>query len=84
MRCEFCGSLRPRWSYPIEGGSRKACNECRQAIEADDREALLQRSLLIPIPRTLPDRYAPRFREQAKRLHVEFWELRDGHAQALR
>jgi hypothetical protein len=84
VRCEFCGGLRPRWSYPIEGGSRNACDECRQAIEADDREALLQRSLLIPIPRTLPDRYAPRFREQAKRLHVEFWELRDGPAEALR
>jgi hypothetical protein len=84
VRCEFCGSLRPRWSYPIQGGRRNACDECREAIEADDREALLQRSLLIPIPRTLPDRYAPRFREQAKRLHVEFWALRDGPAEALR
>ena len=32
---------------------------------------------------TLSDRYAPRFREQAKRLHAEFWELRDGAASPL-
>jgi hypothetical protein len=45
---------------------------CRAAIEAGDREALLKRSLLIPIPRTLPDRYAPRFRERAKQVQAEF------------
>jgi len=78
VRCDFCGSLRPRWSYPIQGGTRKACEDCRQAIEAEDREALLDRALLIPVPRTVPDRYAPRFRETAKRLHLEFWELREG------
>jgi hypothetical protein len=78
VRCEFCGSLRPRWSYPIQGGARSACDDCREAIEADDRESLLDRAVLIPVPRTLPDRYAPRFREQAKRLHADFWEQRDG------
>jgi hypothetical protein len=83
VRCEFCGSLRPRWVYPVEGGDRRACDDCRTAIEADDREGLLKRSLLIPVPRTLSDRYAPRFREQAKRLHAEFWEQRDGPGQAL-
>jgi len=83
VRCDFCGSLRPRWSYPIQGGARRACDDCRTAIEADDREGLLKRSLLIPLPRTLSDRYAPRFREQAKRLHAEFWELRDGAASPL-
>jgi hypothetical protein len=75
--------LQPRWSYPIESGARNACDDCRQAIEADDREALLNRALLIPIPRTLSDRYAPRFREAAKRLHAKFWELRDGAARPL-
>jgi hypothetical protein len=59
------GSLKPRWSYPIRGGERRACDECHQVIEARDRERLLKRSLLIPVPRTLPDRYAPRFRERA-------------------
>jgi len=83
VRCDFCGSLRPRWSYPIEGGTRKACDECRKAIEAGDREALLNRALLIPLPRTVADRYAPRFRETAKRLHMEFWELRVGGATRL-
>jgi hypothetical protein len=83
VRCDFCGSLRPRWSYPIPGGTRIACDECRGAIEADDREALLDRALLIPLPRTVSDRYAPRFRETARRLHVEFWEQRDGGARRL-
>jgi hypothetical protein len=83
VRCDFCGSLRPRWSYPIEGGTRRACDECRLAIEADDREGLLSRSLLMPLPRTVPDRYAPRFRAAARRLHLEFWELREGEATPL-
>jgi hypothetical protein len=83
VRCDFCGSLRPRWSYPIQGGTRRACDDCRQAIEAEDREELLSRALLIPLPRTVPDRYAPRFRETAKRLHLEFWELREGGATPL-
>jgi hypothetical protein len=83
VRCEFCGSLRPRWSYPIRGGTRNACDDCREAIEADNREALLDRAVLIPVPRTLPDRYAPRFRERARQLHVEFWEQRDGPPQRL-
>jgi hypothetical protein len=83
VRCDFCGSLRPRWSYPIQGGTRRACEDCRAAIEADDREGLLNRALLIPLPRTVPDRYAPRFRETAKRLHADFWELREGGATPL-
>jgi hypothetical protein len=83
MRCDFCGSLRPRWSYPVIHGSRRACDDCRDIIEADDRQALLERALLIPLPRTVPDRYAPRFREQAKRLHLDFWEQRDGEPHPL-
>lgn len=49
-------------------------------IEADDREALLDRSNLIPIPRTLPERYAPHFRHRARQLHEEFWQQREGPA----
>jgi hypothetical protein len=78
VRCDFCGGLCPCWSYPIADGAQRACDECREAIEADDRESLLERSLLIPVPRTVSDRYAPRFHEAARRLHAEFWELRGG------
>jgi hypothetical protein len=83
VRCEFCGSVRPRWSYPIHGGTRKACDECRTVIERDDREALLDRAVLIPVPRTLPDRYAPRFRRRARELHEEFWQQRAGPPSVL-
>jgi hypothetical protein len=76
-------SLRPRWSYPVRESSLRACDECRSAIEADDREGLLARAMLITVPRTVPDRYAPRFREQARRLHVEFWEQREGVARRV-
>jgi hypothetical protein len=44
---------------------------------------LLDRAVLIPVPRTLPDRYAPRFRERARELHEDFWQQRDGPARAL-
>ena len=82
MRCDFCGMLRPRWAYPVAGGTRKACDECCDAIEAGDREALLKRSLFMPVPRTVSDRYTPRFREAARQLQIDFWE-RSGPAQAL-
>jgi hypothetical protein len=59
------------------------CDECRTAIERDDREALLERAAPIPLPRTVPDRYAPRFREVAKQLHTEFWEARAGELEPL-
>jgi hypothetical protein len=84
VRCDFCGSLRPRWTYPIRGDQQRvACDECRDAIEGDDRETLLNRALFIPVPRTVPDCYAPRFRDAAKRLHAEFWELREGPGERL-
>jgi hypothetical protein len=81
-RCDFCGSRIVRWVYP---GQRDwhACAKCHTAIEADDREALLDRASLIPVPRTLPDRYAPKFLERARRLHDDFWETRAGPARRL-
>jgi hypothetical protein len=57
-----------------------ACAKCHAAIEADDREALLDRASLIPVPRTVPERFAPKFLERARRLHLEFWETRSGPA----
>jgi hypothetical protein len=62
---------------------RASCDECREAIEGDDREALLERALLIPLPRTVPDRYATRFQAAAKRLHIEFWQRRSGPARPI-
>jgi hypothetical protein len=72
-----------RWRYPARERGWAACEKCRAAIEADDREALLERALLMPVPRTVPDRYAPRFREQARELHEEFWTSRAGAAERL-
>jgi hypothetical protein len=84
VQCDFCGSLRPRWAYPIQDGhERHACDKCREAIEGDAREALLERSLLIPLPRTVAERYASRFQAEAKRLHAEFWQMRAGPARLL-
>ncbi len=84
VRRDFCGSLRPHWTYPVRGGkSRAACDECRTAIEAGNREALLERALLMPLPRTVAERYASRFHAEAKRLHLEFWQRRDGRARLL-
>jgi hypothetical protein len=81
-RCDFCGSRVVRWVYPA-ARDWLACERCHAAIEAEDREGLLDRALLIPVPRTLPDRYGPRFRERARRLHEEFWEERSGAARPV-
>ena len=77
MRCDFCGFLIVQWVYPAER-DWLACDKCHRAIEADDREGLLDRASQIPVPRTLPDRYAGKFLERARRLHHEFWETRSG------
>ncbi len=66
-----------RWIYPAER-DWLACEKCHVEIQRDDREALLGRAALTPIPRTLPERYGARFLEQARRLHFEFWETRAG------
>ena len=66
-----------RWVHPAER-DWLACDKCHAAIEADDREALLERLSLMPIPATVAERYAPRFLENARRLHYEFWATRSG------
>jgi hypothetical protein len=83
MRCDFCGSPTAAWRYRSRERDWLACEKCRTPIEADDRQALLERVLLMPVPRTVPDRYADRFREQAKRLHEEFWLTRRGAPERL-
>jgi hypothetical protein len=76
-RCDFCASPMVKWRYPAER-DWLACEKCRAAIQRDDREALLGRVMQQPVPGTLPDRYAPQFREQARKLHEEFWATRSG------
>jgi hypothetical protein len=81
MACDFCHTPRSRWRYRAGSSDWLACDKCHAAIEADDREALLDRVMLAPVPRTLPDRYAPRFRAQARELHERFWAAKRGRAE---
>jgi anti-anti-sigma factor len=81
VTCEFCRSPRARWRYPAASRDWLACDKCHAAIQADDREALLGRVMSAPIPRSLSDRYAPRFRNQARDLHEQFWSTRPGPAE---
>ena len=78
MRRPFCASRMVKWRHRAAERDWLACAKCHAAIEADDREALLDRANLIPVPRTLPDRYAPKFLERARRLHHECWQTRSG------
>jgi hypothetical protein len=81
VTCDFCRSPRVRWRYPAASRDWLACDKCHAAIQADDREVLLDRVMLAPVPRSLPDRYAPRFRAQARELHQQFWSTRPGPAE---
>ena len=81
MTCEFCRSPRARWRYPAGSRDWLACDKCHAAIQADDREALLGRVMLTPVPRTVSDRYAPRFQKQARELHEQFWSTLPGPAE---
>jgi hypothetical protein len=77
LRCDFCGGRAVKWVYPAQRDWH-ACVKCHAAIQADDREALLDRASLIPVPRTVPDRYAHHHLDQARRLHDDFWAKRGG------
>ena len=66
-----------KWVYPAERDWH-GCERCHAAIQTDDRAALLDRASLIPVPRTVPERYARQYLDRARRLHQEFWESRAG------
>jgi hypothetical protein len=68
-----------RWRYPADR-EWLACEKCHAAIQGDEREGLLARVIQKPVPRTLPDRYAPHFRQRARELHESFWATRSGPA----
>ena len=85
-RCDFCSIPRARWRYRLaagERGERLACERCHAAIQADDRELLLGRVMGAPVPRTLDERYAPVWRDRARKLAVEFWDAGIGDATVL-
>jgi hypothetical protein len=69
-----------KWRYPAER-DWLAGEKCHAAIQGDGREALLGRVMQQPVPRTLPDHYAPQLRERAQQLHEEFWTTRSGPPQ---
>jgi hypothetical protein len=83
VACDFCSSPRERWRYRTADRDWRVCERCHDAIQRDDREALLDRVVQAPVPRTVPDRYAPRFRQQARRLHEEFWSTPQRGFEAL-
>ena len=58
VRCDFCGSATARWHYSVsDGRGWRACQTCHRTIEADDREALVERVVLsnrrLKLPRSL-------------------------------
>ena len=55
----------------------------RHPIEADDREALLERVLLPPVARSVRDRYVPKYRQRARELHDAFWTKPRGPAEPI-
>ena len=74
--CDVCRTQGPNGAIPV---SRNwlACGRCRKCVEGDEREALLERVLLR---RAAPNRFRiatpPKVREQARRLHKDFWTTR--------
>jgi hypothetical protein len=81
VRCDFCRNPLARWRYRAGDGDWQACERCHAAIEADDRETLLNRVMAQPVPRTVPERYSARFQERARALHDRFWTARPGPAE---
>ena len=67
-----------RWRYTAGDRDWLACEKCRAVIEAHDRQGLLERVLLKPLPQTVSERYAPRHEQKARELHEQFWETREG------
>lgn len=76
--CDFCSSPNPTWdyeNYPTKNddGGWAACDECHRLIQANDREALLRRSVQrAPVRHTMPDGIARSIRI----VHATFWNNR--------
>jgi hypothetical protein len=84
VRCDFCGSATARWHYSAsDGHSWRACQTCHRTIEADDREALVERVVLSNRRIKLPGRPAWRSRRRSRALQEDFWLKRIGTAEAL-
>lgn len=86
--CDFCGHISPRWDYDCETfnvgrhGSVDgwlACEECSRMIESDDREGLVDRSMLAFPDR--PDTVASRMRDGLRRMQEGFFNHRIGDRQ---
>ena len=83
VHCDFCRIPLARWRYAADSRDWRACAKCHEAIETDDREMLLGRVIGAPVPRTMPDRFAPHFRERARELHEQFWAAGRGRAEPV-
>jgi hypothetical protein len=84
VRCDFCGSATARWHYSVtEGHDWRACQACHKTIEADDREALVERVVLSNRRIKWPVRSSRRSRRRGRALHEDFWLKRAGTAEAL-
>ena len=86
LLCDFCSEPSPAWCYPAEtfiamtigpvastsDGGWAACDECHRLIEADDRQALADRSATLLIVAN------PEFAAVAEELRGQLADLHRG------
>lgn len=77
-RCDFCGSVMVRWRYSSGDRSWRACDKCRDSVDAEDHDGLVRRALQKPLPRSVPQSFAARHEDGARRIVEEFWTLETG------
>lgn len=85
--CDFCNAPDPPWEYPAATsemplgvgtslGAWCACDNCRQLIEAEDREGLVSRA----VSRYPPD---PLARQAIEMVQAVFWQARRGESRPV-
>ena len=68
---------QPRRQVGLSGPARLArVREVPRGDPGGRPRTLVDRASLIPVPRTVPERYARQYLDRARRLHEEFWRAR--------
>lgn len=87
--CDFCSAPDPSWEYPAATsemplgvgtslGAWCACDNCRELIEADDREGLISRAVgRYPMPDE------PMMRQAIEMVQQVFWQARRGEVKPV-
>lgn len=90
--CDFCGAPEPKWAFPasrfklavgFSEGGWAACEECRQLVDAGDREGLVRRALATQCSNEKHLKTLKALEAHLRDVHERFFKHRLGDAVSI-